>query len=571
MQQTIEAPEQQTQPRTDADILRSLEGKPLGTRLATYVGLGGPGWLQSALTLGGGSLTSSLYLGVLAGYSMLWIQPLAMVLGIIMLSALGYVTLSTGERPLVAINRHINPVLGWGWAGAALIASMVWALPQYSLANGVVQQNLWPGITETLGQFQSTLLVSLTLLITATIITWNYSAGSRGVRIYEAILKIMVAAIVAAFIAVAIRLMMAEDGLQFGSLLRGFIPDFTLIARPAEGFSPLLADLPAETRNYWSDLLVRDQQRVMAAAFSTAVGINMTFLFGYSLLRRRWGPEFRGFMKFDLGTGMLIPFVLATSCIVIAAASQFHTVPQPGFLEEPGTAAAPGARQMNEYRALLSGRIAATTGEDLSALAPADLDARIAQLQPSERRMAATLVTRDAFDLARALDPIMGSFFSRIVFGFGVLGMTLSTITLLMLISGMVVCEALNRPHTGWTFRLGALLAAVGALGPFFWSRAAFWLAIPTSVLGLMLLPIAYVTFFLMMNRRSLLGSSMPTGGRRIAWNSLMGLALVVVLSASLYMLWRETGVWGFGILGTFLLAVGAAEVVRYNRAPATR
>ena len=81
--------------------------------------------------------------------SLLWIQPLAMILGIIMLSAIGYVTLSTGQRPFQAINQHVNPVLGWGWALASLMANIVWCMPQFSLAGGVVQQNLLP---ELLGQ-----------------------------------------------------------------------------------------------------------------------------------------------------------------------------------------------------------------------------------------------------------------------------------------------------------------------------------------------------------------------------------------------------------------------------------
>ena len=35
-----------------------------------------------------------------------------MIFGIIMLSVIGYVTLSTGKKPFQAINEHINPVLG---------------------------------------------------------------------------------------------------------------------------------------------------------------------------------------------------------------------------------------------------------------------------------------------------------------------------------------------------------------------------------------------------------------------------------------------------------------------------
>src|SRR5690606_2654294 len=118
----------------------------LHRRLATYVRLSGPGWLQSAITLGGGSLAGSLYLGVVAGFGLLWLQPFAMLLGIVMLSAIGYVTLATGRHALPAINQYVNPVLGMGWAVASLLASMVWAMPQYSLSTGVLQQNLLPGL-----------------------------------------------------------------------------------------------------------------------------------------------------------------------------------------------------------------------------------------------------------------------------------------------------------------------------------------------------------------------------------------------------------------------------------------
>ena len=115
----------------DLQMIRTAQGKGVVQTIKTYARLSGPGWLQSAITLGGGSLASSLYLGILAGYDMLWVQPVAMVLGIVMLSCIAFVTLSTGERPFQAINRHINPVLGWAWAIAALLANMVWSLPQF--------------------------------------------------------------------------------------------------------------------------------------------------------------------------------------------------------------------------------------------------------------------------------------------------------------------------------------------------------------------------------------------------------------------------------------------------------
>ncbi|HPO29791.1 MAG TPA: hypothetical protein PKX28_01010, partial [Candidatus Hydrogenedentes bacterium] len=53
-----------------------------------FVRLSGPGWLQSAITLGGGTLSNSLYLAVLTGFTFLWLQPAAMAVGIVMLSAI---------------------------------------------------------------------------------------------------------------------------------------------------------------------------------------------------------------------------------------------------------------------------------------------------------------------------------------------------------------------------------------------------------------------------------------------------------------------------------------------------
>lgn len=536
---------------TDAARLREAITLPLHRRLPVYLKLSGPGWLQSAITLGGGSLSGSLYLGVLGGFGLLWLQPLAMIIGIIMLSAIGYVVTATGRRPLQAINEFVNPVLGIGWAVASLVASMVWAMPQYALSVGVLQQNLLPGLLGAAGPLGATggkVVPVLLILVFSTWITWNYDRGGRGVKLYELILKIMVGLIVLCFAGVIWRIAATAPGLDWGALAAGFLPDFSLLFKPAAAFQDLIAATPGANHAYWTDWIVRNQRDVIVAAAATAVGINMTFLFPYSILKRGWGREFAGLLRFDLATGMFIPFTLATSFVVIAAASQFHAVPQPGILPgaDPAAIVAPAApRQLGEYNTLLQG------------LGPG------ATVTPADQRLASTLVTRDAFHLATALEPLTGAFFGRVIFGLGVLGMTLSTITLLMLISGMVVCELLGRPHTGWPFRLGSLLAATGALGPFLWSKAAFWLAVPTSIFGFILMPIAYLAFSLLLNQRRLLGDALPTGGSRVLWNVLMGTCLAVCGSASAYMLWEKGGTGGLAAAGAFLLAAAAVDIKR--------
>jgi hypothetical protein len=201
--------------------------------------------------------------------------------------------------------------------------------------------------------------------------------------------------------------------------------------------------------------------------------------------------------------------------------------------------------------------------EKFDSLASAAVNARIEQMPKADRMLAAMLVERDANRLAKSLAPLTGGSVANILFGVGVLGMTLSTITLLMLVSGFVICELFEAPITGWTFRLGSAIAGVGVLGPFIWSKAGFALAIPTSVFGFMLLPLAYLTFFLLMNQKSLLGSELPTGGRRVLWNVLMAVAAIVATVSSLYMVWVKVKYLGIIAIAALL---GLALVVQIYR-----
>lgn len=589
--------------RRDGELLKAANKAGGIKKFNAYLSLSGPGFLQSAITLGGGSLAGSLYLGVLSGTSMLWVQPLAMLLGIIMLCAIAYVTLSTGRRPFEAINTEVNPVFGWGWALAAFVANMVWVMPQYTLAVGVFRQNLLPGIFGENGVFPDTvsnlILVSVIFAV-ALVVTWNYGRPGVGVKLFEFLVKLMVGFIVLAFIGVVIRLSLQPDALNWGEIFRGFIPNPGMILRPAEGFQSLLAHIPPDFASYWEGVIVSDQRGVIVATAATAVGINMTFLFGYSLLRRRWGKEFRGFVKFDLGTGMLIPFLIATGCVVIAAASQFHLAPQPGLMDqaelaqiqqelgaevrEMPEAITASKGQLGEYRNLLVGRAialddqATRAGLDALAADPAraeEYNARVDELIAGttfyDRYLAATLVHRDNFNLAAALEPLLGWFFAQIVFGLGVLGMTFSSITLLMVISGVGFCEFLNKPHEGWWFRIGALFPITGVFAPFFWAAAAPWLVVPTSVFAFLLIPLAYISFFALMNQKTLLGTDMPRGGRRIAWNAFMGIALLIIVPSSLYMLFVKYGYWGLAAAGAFLLFAGGVHLYRKCQADRAR
>ena len=118
--------------------LASLEGQSFVARTRGYLRLMGPGYLQSAMTLGGGTAAASLFAGAVFGYKLLWVAPVAMLFGVVMLSAVSWQTLSTGLRPFEAMRRFAGAPLAWAWALGALVASVIWHLPQYTLASAVL-------------------------------------------------------------------------------------------------------------------------------------------------------------------------------------------------------------------------------------------------------------------------------------------------------------------------------------------------------------------------------------------------------------------------------------------------
>lgn len=512
------------------ELLESVEGRGLIARYTTYARLSGPGWLQGAITLGGGSLAGALYLGVIMGYELMWLQPLGILLGVIMLSAIGYVTLSTGQRPFACIRTHISPALAWGWLIASMLANIVWSLPQFALGTAAIQQNLVPSLAGDAGKF----IAAFALLIVGMTVVWFYNSGSWGIRIFEWILKIMVAVVVLSFFGVVAS--MTQKGLlPWNRIFAGFLPNPRALFEPSESLRPFI-DATGSMASWWSEHIAETQKKNIITAFATAVGINMTFLLPYSMLRKKWGKAHRGLAIFDLAIGLIVPYVLATGCVVIASASQFHLSPNDTLaLVEAGKT---NSKEVKAFNGLLDKRIAAEVGS-VSADEAEKTSARLA-LPEADRQLAAMLAERDNLALAKTLEPLVGSQIAQKVFGIGVLGMALSTIIILMVINGFAVCEMLGVPSDGTAHRLGSMIPAIGVLGPFVWGAAAPALATPMSMIGGAMLPIAYFAFFLLMNSRKVLGDSLPRGGKRWAWNSLMGFATSIATFASAWTLYNQ-------------------------------
>ncbi len=420
----------------DNALLVALEQQPTMKRWAGYAKRLGPGFMQSAMTLGSGSAASSLFAGALVGYGLLWVQPLAMFFGVIMMMAIAYLTLSTGARPFDALRRHVSPSLAWTFAICSLLATLIWHFPQYSMGSAVGADLL-----KLAGLPIPSWSLAVVMLIACTAVTWSYGSGARGIRIYETVIKYLVWAIVFLFLAVVVKLA-AVGRIDWGAVARGLVP-FTI----PEG---------------------RDAQTAMFGGFGAAVGINMVFLFPYTLLARGWGKEHRACSRFDLFAGMFVPFTLATGLMVMATAATLY---------------APGVTP--------------------------------ASVGPSEA--------------SAALEPVVGAAVGRVVFGLGILGMCLSTITLHMLVCGFIACECLGWEPVGPRYYAATLIPAIGVLGPVVSKSLPLWLPVVTSAVSGALLPVAYIGFAVLFNKRAFMGDAMPKGSSRALWN--LGIAGAVLLS----------------------------------------
>ena len=553
----------------DREMINSARERGRLPLFGVFVRLSGPGWLQSAITLGGGTLSNSLYLAVLTGFTFLWLQPMAMAVGIVMLSAIAYITLSTGERPLRAINTHINPVLGWSWLFASMAANIVWAMPQFGLGLAALTKMLFPQILGVAGPFGANGRLVAAMCILALNLTFLilYSSGGRGMKIFETIIKCMVATTVLCFVGVVI--VITKDGLaDWREYIVGFIPRFNMMFEPGPKFLPFLAEVPEQFRSFWTDKILTDQRNFIIAAFATAVGINMTFLFPYSMMRKGWDRDFRGLAIFDLSTGLFIPFLIATSCVVIAAGTQLHAKPEAaliGCLDGNNTEVALDASLIKGYKGLLANRLQSEVGsEAFAALSTEEVEAKCAAMGLAEKQMAAMLVRRDAPQLAASLEPLTGTTISRYVFGIGIFGMGLSAATMLMIINSLCFCELLNRPAKGWAQFIGGAMPSISLFVMLAWDGALMAVATPTSVFCMTLLPLAYLSFFLLMNQKKFLKDAMPSGGVRILWNVLMGIAVFCAFFGSIWGIYGKVGLNNtVVIIVVFSFLVAAGHIYR--------
>ncbi len=438
--------------------LAALESKPLAVRAAGYIKRTGPGLLQSAMTLGAGSATASVVAGASFGYKLLWVQPVAMFLGVMMLAALGNVVLTTGERPYRAFGERLSTKLAFLWALGTILSSIIWHFPQYGLAAGAARDLVTmagagayaagadgaraltaAGIAASFG-------VGILILGINIFTVWSYGSSARGQKLYEWFLRSVIALIILMFAVVVIGSIGRIDWAELG---KGFIGWYGI---------PGYQDPKHVT--------------LVLGMLGAAVGINMTFLYPYSLLAKGWGREHKTLARWDLGMSMFMPFTVVTSLVIIAM-----TV----------TGVYSGADGLRN--------------------------------------------TLTPVEAAASLTGILGRDAGRIIFDLGLMAMTCTAISTHMVVCGFTLCEMLGLEYTRTRFRIFALAPTIGMLGVV--TELPFWFPVVASAVCFAMLPIAYLTFLIMNNMRSYIGDAVGKGAGRVAFNLVLIIALAAATIGS--------------------------------------
>jgi len=572
--------------------LEELNRKPFFKRIAGFSKFTGPGFIQSAVTLGAGSAGGCLIAGSTFGYRLIWIQPLAMALGMFMFFAIAKQAIAVRRRPYEAMKNELHYAFAFLFGLSALLASVIWHFPQYSLA-GDAANDLAGLVSGTRAPIPAWILGPVFLGF-AILVTWNYGKGLSGIRIYEKTLRVLVWVIVVAF-----ALVVLKTGVNWKELFSGFVPRL-----------PRLPDGSFD----------RQQANLMIGLLGATIGVNQVFLYPYSLLARGWGKEHNRLAYFDLMSALFIPFILATGLVIVATSSTLHkrgviesgnnkgdksvvvnvgtvagesnvtvtfdavisgklppetgavsclmevTCEQhakgkpPKVLEQKDIvvtalrgAVQSGGKQEREDKAprlMVESRYTLLTDRDKDGVPGAGdtlrYDVKIANTGPIPlsdvlfkgtpdpgtelvpQSVESRTITKNAVEAARVLAPAVGVTFGRLIFGVGMLAIALSTITVHMLMCAFIVSEMLGIDPTGWKYRLLVLTPAIGVFGVAF-KELPFGVAVFASSTCVIFLPMAYICFMVLHNKKRFMGEAMPRGGKRALWNAGMALAIAVV------------------------------------------
>ncbi len=290
----------------DAEVveLDRLRGQPFFKRLPGYFRLGGPGFMNAALTLGAGTLTATMLAGATFGYRLMWLTWLSMGLGVFMMMAMARFTCRGGFAVIEVQNRY------HGWIVGSLMTALVGTLfvavafnfGQYGLGTHLIES-----LTPLLG-FEFPRRINWVLYLGLTswlILSYGRRTGrGGGARFVETAMKIGIAIMLFCF-----GICLVVVGVHWREAVHGlFVP---WLPRGGPGL----------------DLFI--------ASSAAAIGVMDWFFFNYAGLARGWGRRHEALARFDIVFGLLIPFVLVNFIVTgVFAATLFQQGLQPDTAQE---------------------------------------------------------------------------------------------------------------------------------------------------------------------------------------------------------------------------------------------
>lgn len=276
----------------DAEVRRLEEAgqQAFWKRIPLYLRLGGPGFLGAALTLGAGTLTASMLAGASFGYKTLWIYWVAMGSAVFMLAAMGRFTCQLGRGVIPVQKRKHGSLVAVVMTSVVSMAgvAVVFNFGQYALGTHLLES-----IADLIGiPFPQHVNWILYMVLTSWL-ALSYGRGTRGTRLVESFMKASLGIMFLCFAST-----LAVVGIDWPAALRGlFVP---WLPRGVAGL----------------DLFI--------ATSAAAIGVMDWLMFHYAGLARGWGKRHEVLARFDIGMGLVLPFLTINFLIVSVFARTLH-------------------------------------------------------------------------------------------------------------------------------------------------------------------------------------------------------------------------------------------------------
>ena len=257
---------------TTADVTALSRGT-----VRDYLGEMGPSWVAGAIAAGPATMASLITAGATFGYALLWVVVLSALAGALAQYLAMRLGLLTESGVVSAVSAHLGE--GWAWV---LVVDAV-------LAAGLAQLV----IMKTVADVSATVTgIDARVWGVAWAVVLALGLAGRGYRFVELLAKLLVTAVVVAFLA-----SLFVVPVDLGAAAGGLVPT-----------------LPGGL----------DSALVAAGILGGAVHITLITMHSYTMRARGWTSRDYGLATFDVGASMLVAFGVYSLSIFLVAAGVLH-------------------------------------------------------------------------------------------------------------------------------------------------------------------------------------------------------------------------------------------------------